>query len=153
MEIDTGCAVSLINQHTYRKLGAPALRPADTALSTFTGQSILVLGTISSNARTLPFAVRDKVKDELQRLQDVGIIKPVRYSQWAAPIVPVLKIDKTSIRICGDFKLTANVAIDPDQYPLPRAEDIFASLAGGVQFSKLDLTEAYIQPTRAGRGE
>ncbi|KAG8173745.1 hypothetical protein JTE90_023235 [Oedothorax gibbosus] len=230
MEIDTGCAMSLINQHTYKKLGAPALLPADTALSTFTGQSILVLGTISSNvgyknqilklpllvvegegpnlcgrnwielfnilpvssclsvshensiesllnndndvfsselgkfkdyqinlivkpdvqpsfykARYPTIAVRDKVKDELQRLQDVGIIKPVRYSQWAAPIVPVLKSDKTSIRICGDFKLTANIAIDPDQYPLPKADDIFASLAGGIQFSKLDLKNAYNQ--------
>ena len=31
-----------------------------------------------------------------------------------------------------------------DTYPLP-FEDIFASLAGGTVFSKLDLTHAYLQ--------
>lgn len=32
-----------------------------------------------------------------------------------------------------------------DQYPLPRIQDIFASLAGGKKFSKMDLTQAYNQ--------
>lgn len=32
-----------------------------------------------------------------------------------------------------------------DQYPLPRIQDIFASLAGGKKFSKIDLTQAYNQ--------
>ena len=35
--------------------------------------------------------------------------------------------------------------MDIDQYPLPRAKDIFATLAGGKCFSKLDLTNAYQQ--------
>lgn len=30
-----------------------------------------------------------------------------------------------------------------DKYPLPKIEDIFATLAGGKKFSKLDLTQAY----------
>lgn len=32
-----------------------------------------------------------------------------------------------------------------DQYPLPRIQDIFVSLAGGKKFSKIDLTQAYNQ--------
>lgn len=32
-----------------------------------------------------------------------------------------------------------------DQYQLPRIQDIFASLAGGKKFSKIDLTQAYNQ--------
>ena len=35
--------------------------------------------------------------------------------------------------------------MDVAQYPLPRAEYIFATLAEGKCFSKLDLTNAYLQ--------
>ena len=50
-----------------------------------------------------------------------------------------------SVRICGDYKLTANTATKMESYPLPRIEDLFASLAGGKVFSKLDLSHAYLQ--------
>lgn len=44
--------------------------------------------------RSLPYAMREKVEKELQNLEDQGIITPVKFSKWAAPIVPVLKQDK-----------------------------------------------------------
>ena len=62
----------------------------------------------------------------------------------AAPIVPVLKKDGT-VQICGDYKLTVNQAAKVDSYPLPKINDLFASLAGGQSFSKLDLASAYLQ--------
>ena len=65
-------------------------------------------------------------------------------SDWAAPIVPVLKKDGT-VRICGDYKLTVNQAAKADSYPLPKIDDLFAALAGGKTFSKLDLANAYQQ--------
>jgi len=49
------------------------------------------------------------------------------------------------VRICGDYKITVNQAAKTESYPLPKIEDIFASLAGGKCFSKLDLTNAYNQ--------
>ena len=49
------------------------------------------------------------------------------------------------MRICGGYKLTVNKAAKPDTYPFPRIEDLFASLAGGQTFSKLDLAHAYQQ--------
>ena len=81
---------------------------------------------------------------ELDRLEKEGIIEPVDFSDWAAPIVPVVKRDG-SVRICGDYKLTVNQAAATDAYPLPRIEDLFASLSGGKLFSKLDLAHAYQQ--------
>ena len=95
-------------------------------------------------ARPVPYSLRTKVEAELTRLQDKGVISPVQFSDWAAPIVPVVKSDG-SVRICGDYKLTINVVSKTDAYPLPRIEDIFASLAGGKYFTKLDLAHAYQQ--------
>ena len=53
-------------------------------------------------ARSVPYALRDKVSQELDRLEQLGIIEPVQFSDWAAPIVPVVKQDGT-VRICGDY--------------------------------------------------
>ena len=50
-----------------------------------------------------------------------------------------------SVRICGDYKLTVNQAAKTDSFPLPRIDDLFASLDGGQAFSKLDLAHAYLQ--------
>ena len=32
-----------------------------------------------------------------------------------------------------------------DKYPIPRVEDLFVKLAGGKAFTKLDLSQAYLQ--------
>ena len=58
-------------------------------------------------ARPVPFVLKKKVETELDRLQELGIISPVQYSKWAAPVVPVIKQDG-SVRLCGDFKVTIN---------------------------------------------
>ena len=73
------------------------------------------------------------------------MISPIKYSKWAAPIVPVLKQDKTSVRICGDYKLTTNKASCLEQYPLPKVDNLFTTLAGGILFTKLDMSQAYLQ--------
>ena len=84
------------------------------------------------------------MEQELDRLEEAGVIVPTQHSDCAAPIVPVVKTNG-SVRICGDYKLTANTATKTESYPLPRIEDLFASLAGGKVFSKLDLSHAYLQ--------
>ena len=77
-------------------------------------------------------------------MQELGVITPVQHSEWAAPIVPIMKRD-SSIRLCGDYKVTVNRVLTPDYYPLPLIKDIFAALQGGKLFSKLDLSQAYQQ--------
>ena len=94
--------------------------------------------------RTVPLVLRGRVEAELQRLEEKGIISPVQFSQWAAPIVPVVKRDG-NVRICGDYKVTINQAIKTESYPLPRVDELFANLSGGKYFSKLDLSNAYLQ--------
>ena len=72
------------------------------------------------------------------------MLERVTHSDWAAPIVTVPKRDG-QVRICGDYKVTINPALNVDQYPLPRPEDLFATLAGGKYLSTLDLYHAYNQ--------
>ena len=42
-------------------------------------------------ARSVPFALKGKVEEELQDLQSRGILSPMNHSPWATPVVPVLK--------------------------------------------------------------
>lgn len=95
-------------------------------------------------ARSIPFALRDKVSQELDRLVAIGVLSPVAHAEWATPIVPVLKKDGT-VRICVDFKITLNPVCELEQYPLPVIDDMFACLNGGEYFSTLDLRDAYNQ--------
>ena len=94
--------------------------------------------------RQVPFAIREKVERELERLQALGILQPVQFSDWATPIVPVRRSDG-GVRICGDYKITINRAAKLERYPIPCIEELFASLSGGKTFSKLDLSHAYLQ--------
>ncbi len=71
-------------------------------------------------ARTVPYAMRSLVGEVLQRLEKEGIIDAVPFADLAAPIVPVLKSDKISLRLCGDFKLTVNKASKLDKIPFPQ---------------------------------
>jgi len=95
-------------------------------------------------ARPVAFALKQKIDHELDRLESEGLVERVKYSKWASPIVPVLKSDG-SVRICGDYKSTFNQAAVVDQYPIPKVEDLLAEMSGGKQWSKLDLTSAYMQ--------
>ena len=93
-------------------------------------------------ARPVPYTMTGKIEVELQRLQDEGTIEPVQFSECAAPSVPILKPDD-SIRICGDYKSTVNKVSKLGSYPIPKVEDLLATLGGGEKFTKLDMSQAY----------
>ena len=94
--------------------------------------------------RSVPFTMKQAIEEELRWLEAPGIIEKVSHGKWAAPIVPVPKGDGR-IQLHGEYKVTVNQSLETDQYSLPKPEDLFASLAGGEEFSKIDLTQAYLQ--------
>lgn len=95
-------------------------------------------------ARPLPLALRPRVETELKRLEQEGVVYKVERSEYGTPIVPVIK-SNGSIRICGDYKITINPILKDYHYPLPRIEELFATLGGGEQYTKLDLSNAFQQ--------
>lgn len=94
--------------------------------------------------RPVPYALRDAVEAQLNKMEADGVITPVYFSEWAAPTVNIPKVDQT-VRICGDYKVSINPWLEVDQYPIPKPQDLFTKLAGGKKFTKLDLSQAYQQ--------
>ena len=94
-------------------------------------------------SRPVPYAIRAKVDQELDRLEKEGIIERVDFAEWASPIV-IVKKKNGDIRMSADFKITINKYIDPQQHPIPNPTNLLSSLSGGQIFSKLDLRQAYV---------
>ncbi|XP_054259367.1 uncharacterized protein K02A2.6-like [Macrosteles quadrilineatus] len=106
---------------------------------------VLKEGTVPKfcKARPVPFALREKVESELDRMVQEDVAYRVTNSQWSTPLVVVPK--PNGVRLCADYKITLNQCIEMEHYPLPQAQDIFATLGGCSVFSCLDLSNAYQQ--------
>ncbi|XP_063915720.1 uncharacterized protein K02A2.6-like [Zophobas morio] len=121
----------------------------ETKLAKITG--IQARLTLKSNtvpvyikARPIPFKLKQLVENEIDKLVEEGVLIKVNTSDWATPIVPILKSNNT-VRICGDFKVTLNPHLIVDDHPLPTTDELFATMAGGKKFTKIDLKQAYLQ--------
>ena len=58
--------------------------------------------------------------------------------------MPVLKQNGT-IRLCGDYHVIINQASRVDTYPLPKVEELFTAMSNGKVYTKLDMSQAYLQ--------
>lgn len=56
--------------------------------------------------------MRPLVEAELDLVKK-GTLESVNFSDWAAPIVAVLKVEKKNVRTCGDFRMTVNPVLHP----------------------------------------
>lgn len=99
---------------------------------------------IFKKAYGVPYRLRDRVADYLERLEEEKVITPIDTSQWASPIIIVIK-KNDDIRLVIDCKVSLNKLLVPNTYPLPTAQHIFANLAGCKFFCALDLEGAYTQ--------
>jgi transposase InsO family protein len=94
--------------------------------------------------RHVPLPLRDKVREELENMEQMKIISKVdEPTSWCAGMVVVPK-KQGSLRICVDLKpLNENVL--REIHPLPKVEDLLAQLAGAKVFSKLDANSGFWQ--------
>ena len=75
----------------------------------------------------VPFALKDKVEQQLQKQVDEGEFVLVDSSDWAIPIAVVHEKDD-GIRICKDFKVSINPVLQSQTNLLPTPEEIFSTL-------------------------
>ena len=94
--------------------------------------------------RKIPFALKDRLKKELDHMETMGIIEKVEKStDWVNALVVVEK-PNGKLRICLDPR-PLNQAIKRQHYRLPTTEEIISEMAGAKVFSKLDASNGYWQ--------
>jgi hypothetical protein len=88
-------------------------------------------------------ALKDIVKEELQKLLQANLIYPISDSQWVSPLVIVPK-KNGKWRICVDFR-ELNKSTHKDYFPLPFIDQVLDTLSGKKYFSFLDGFSGYNQ--------
>ena len=94
--------------------------------------------------RRVPLPLMKKVKDEIDRMVDCGVIEQVNDStDWCAPIVAVPK-PSGAVRIWVDLT-KLNESVRRDYYIIPKVEMTLGSIAEGTVYSKLDANSGFHQ--------
>jgi hypothetical protein len=87
--------------------------------------------------------LREILKEELQKLLNVGFIYPISVSEWVSPLVIVPK-KNGKWRVCVDYG-ALNKATQKDHFPLPFIDQVLDSLSGKKFFSFLYGFSGYNQ--------
>ena len=94
--------------------------------------------------RRVPHPLWSKVRDELNRMQELGVISPVEEpTTWCSGLVPVVK-PNGKIRICVDLT-GLNRAVQREIYPMKSVQENLAKLANAKYFKKLDANSGFWQ--------
>ena len=94
--------------------------------------------------RNVPIPLREKVTQELQRMESLGVISRVTEpTPWCAAMVVVPK-PSGSVRICVDFR-PLNESVMREVHPMPKIDVTLAQLNGAKVFSKLDTNSGFWQ--------
>ncbi|CAM4698966.1 unnamed protein product [Lepidochelys kempii] len=96
--------------------------------------------------RAQPYRVSPQAKTAIEReIQDMlpmGVIRPSG-SVWASPVILVPKPDG-EILFCMDYR-NLNAVTCPNNYPIPRTDELLEKLGRAQFISTLDLTKGYWQ--------
>ena len=105
-----------------------------------------IVGTVTpviNPPRRVPFALKDKLKSELDPLDGLQMIRKVKEpTEWVSSLVVVEKPDG-KLRICID-PVHLNKALKRSHYPLPVIEDVLLELFNVKVFSKADLKDGFL---------
>lgn len=94
--------------------------------------------------RNVPIPLHRKVREELDRMEKLGVISKVDDpTPWCAGMVVVPKRNG-EVRICVDLK-PLNESVLREVHPIPKVDETLAQLAGAAVFSKLDANSGFWQ--------
>lgn len=94
--------------------------------------------------RRVPAAKRQKVREELERMEQLGVIRRIQEpTEWVNSMVTATK-KNGRLRICIDPR-DLNKAIKREHYPLPTIEEVLTRIPKASVFSVLDATSGYWQ--------
>ena len=98
--------------------------------------------SIAMPLRRITWIENDQIRKEVSEVEEQGVVVDSSFP-WASPPVFVRKQDGT-MRFCIDYQ-KLNAAAVPDQYPLPRNDDVLDAQDTGSFFSVIDLKAGYWQ--------
>ena len=93
--------------------------------------------------RRMSQEVELKVKEEIEKLLKAIFIRPTRYVQWLANVVPMMT-KNGKLRVCVDFR-DLNVATPKDMYVIPIADMLVDSTTNNELLSFMDGFSGYNQ--------
>ena len=94
-----------------------------------------------AKAYPIPHYYEQTLKDEVQRLVKIGVLRKVNRSEWAAPNFIIPKKDET-VRFISDFR-KLNKCIKRKPFPIPNIQDMLMKMEGFQFATSLDLNMGY----------
>ncbi len=118
----------------------------DGSLGTWKGESYdieLRSDATPYHARAFPIPRihEQTLRHEVDRLCQIGVLKKVNRSEWAAPTFIIPKKDG-SVRFISDFR-ELNKRIKRKPFPIPKIQDLLLKLEGFQYATSLDLNMGY----------
>ena len=87
------------------------------------------------------YSQEKKLRDEVKRLEQYGVLRKINRSEWACPMFTISKPDG-SLRSLADLR-EVNKRIKGKPYPLPKITDMLQRLEGFYMAIFLDLNMGY----------
>ena len=92
--------------------------------------------------RRVPVSVRPRLKSEIARMEQLGVIKPVHEpTPWVSQLVVTMK-KSGAVRVCIDPR-ELNKALLREHFPLPILDDTLHEISESTVFSVADLSSGY----------
>ena len=143
----------VLTDYRQKELDA-VLRKWGDVLSDIPGKTDILKHDIRTGdslpVRSIPYQIpskwRSQVKEELEKMQEQGILGSST-SAWSAPIVPVPK-KSGEIRVCGDFR-KLNKITEVDSYHIPFISEIIERVGNSSVLSKMDMCKGFHQVAMA----